>query len=221
MPGKKRLAGALAVAAAAVAISACGSSNSDQTIDPAEAQRLQSALDAVQSAINDRRCNLAQDRADDFVAAVNQLPESVGTDNKETLRAAGEHLQELAGDQSQCKPVPVTGPSGEAGFESTSTSTTTSVVPPPESTTTTTAASTPEPEDQGGGNEGGGGGPPSDTGGGPPSDTGGGPPSDTGGGPPSDTGGGGDTGGASGGTGGTGGGTGTGGTGTGGGGGTG
>ena len=211
MPGKKRLAGALAVAAAVVAISACGSSNSDQTIDPAQAQKLQNALDAVQSAINERRCGLAQNRADDFVAVVNELPESVGTDNKETLRAAGEHLQELAGDQSQCKPVPVTGPSGEAGVEPTSTSTTTTVAPAPESTTTTTTAPAP-PEDQGGGNEGDGGGPPSDTGGGPPTDTGGGPPSGTGGG--GDTGGGtGDTGGGTG--------TGTGGTGTGGGGGTG
>ena len=213
MPGKKRLAVTLAVAAAAVAISACGSSSSDQTIDPADAQKLQSALDGVQSAINARRCNLAQHRADDFVAAVNELPESVGTDDKETLRAAGENLVELAGDENQCKPTPITGASGPTGAEST-TSSTTSTIPLPDTETTTTSTTTstsePPPEDQGGGNDG--------TGGGPPSDTGGGPPSDTGGGPPSDTGGGGGTGG---GTGGTGGGTGTGGTGTGGGGGTG
>jgi hypothetical protein len=210
MPGRKRLAGALAVAVAAVAISACGSSD-DKTIDPADAQGLQSSLDAVQAAINNRDCKRAQAEAQNFVDAVNQLPESVGTDNKETLRSAGERLEELAGDKSQCKPVPVTGASGFSGQQSSTTSTTLAEPPPTTTeattTSTTTAASAPEPSSNaGGGNEGQGGGPPASTGG-PPSGT-----QPAGGG--SGTGGGSSGGGAAGGGGGTGsGGTGAGGTG--------
>jgi hypothetical protein len=185
MPGRKRLAGALAVAATAVAVSACGSSNTDQTIDPAASENLQSTLAAVQTAIDEGHCGVAQAEANNFVVAVNDLPETVGTDNKEALRAAGENLQELAGDKSQCKPPPDTGASGETGVEPTTTTPTIAPTTDTQTTTTTsTTDTTPEPpSNEGGGNE----------------DTGGGPPTDTGGGPPTDTGGGGDTGGGSGG----------------------
>jgi hypothetical protein len=192
MPGQKRVAGALAVAAAAVAISACGSSSSDKTIDPADAQLLQSRLSAVQLAVSEGRCNVAQSRAQDFVDAVNQLPETVGADDKATLRTAGEHLAELAKDPSQCKPSP-TGTSGLQGDQTTTTPTTTTAVPTTTATTTTTT--TPEPAPGNGGNQGNeGGGPPAT----PPGQTGGG--GETGGG--GAAGGGGGTG--SGGTGGTG-----------------
>jgi hypothetical protein len=175
MPGQKRVAGALAVAAAAVAISACGSSSSDKTIDPADAQLLQSRLSAVQLAVSEGRCNVAQSRAQDFVDAVNQLPETVGADDKATLRSAGEHLADLAKDPSQCKPSP-TGTSGLQGDQTSTTPTTTTAVPTTTATTTTTT-STPEPAPgNSGGNQGGGpptGAPPGqgNTGGG---DTGGG-----------------------------------------------
>jgi uncharacterized membrane protein YgcG len=201
MLGQKRLAGALAVAAIAVAISACGSSDS-KSIPQEDADQLLSALTAVQTAIDNRECEQAQEQAQNFVQAVNALPETVGTEDKETLRTAGENLEELAADPNQCKPEPI----GTTDVPDT-TSSTTSI--PPEttetttsSTTTTTTSSEPPPTDSGGG-------PPTDTGGGPPSDTGGGPPTDTGGG---DTGGGDTGGGVGGGSGGTGG-TGTGGTG--------
>jgi hypothetical protein len=172
MPGQKRLAGALAVAAAAVAISACGSSSTtNPTIDPASAQGLQSRLDAVQLAVSEGRCNVAEARAQDFVDAVNQLPDTVGTADKETLRSAGENLQKLAQDPNQCKPTP-TGTSGLQGDQSTSTSTTTTSIPTTTPTTTSTTSSTTTttepPAGNGGGNQSGG-----NTGGGPPS-TGGG-----------------------------------------------
>jgi hypothetical protein len=213
MPGKKRLAGALAVAAAAVAISACGSSNSDKTIDPADAQSLESALTAVQSAVDEGHCNVAQAEAQNFVDAVNNLPDTVGTDDKDALRDAGENLEQLASDPSQCH-APPTGASGITGPQQTSTSTTTTSTAAPTSTDTTTTSSTTStttsqpPADNGGG-EGTGGGQPSGTGGG--GDTGGG---------GAGTGGGSDTGGedTGGGSGETGGGTGSGGTGAGGGG---
>ena len=195
MPGQKRLAGALAVAAAAVAISACGSSDDSKTIPPQNAAQLNEALSAVQSAIDDRQCGKAQQQAQNFVEAVNELPETVGTDDKETLRAAGEHLEDLAADPNQCKPEPF----GTTDTPTTTSSTTSSVVPTTTTTTSSTTTTTSSTEDTE---------PAPDTGG----DEGGGPPTDTGGGPPTDTGGGGETGGVGGGAGGTGG-TGTGGTG--------
>ena len=71
------------------------------------------------------------------MAVVNQLPDTVGTTNKEALRSAGENLQKLAQDPSQCKPSP-TGASGLQGDQSTSTSTTTTEAVPTTPTTTTT-----------------------------------------------------------------------------------
>jgi hypothetical protein len=184
MPGKKQLAGVLAVAATAVAISGCGSSDSN-TIPPTNAATLTQELSAVESAISSGKCGEAQQHAQAFVDSVNNLPETVGTGDKDTLRAAGENLEKLAGDPSQCKPPPpATGASGETSPEPTTTApTTTAPTTTTEATTTSTETSTtsePPPP----GNSGGGG--------------------DTGGGPSTDTGGGGDTGGGSGGTGGTG-----------------
>jgi hypothetical protein len=191
MPGKTRLAGALAVVATAMAISACGSSSDNATIPQQNADELNAALNSAQAAVEAGNCKEAENAAGDFIDAVNNLPDSVSTDDKDGLRAAGANLEKLAQDPSQCKPD--TGTTGLPG-QQTTTSTTepTTTVPTtttPTTTSTTTTTSTPPPE-TGGGNEGGGGGPPS-SGGGPPS-TGGG-----------NTGGGG-VGGGSGGTGGTG-----------------
>ena len=165
MAAQKLLAGALAVAATAVAISACGSSSSsDQTIDPADANELTSALSGVESAVASGNCKRAETEAVDFVAVVNQLPDTVGTTNKEALRSAGENLQKLAQDPSQCRPSP-TGASGLQGDQSTSTSTTTTEAEPTTPTTTTPpgqgntgGGSTGGGETGGGGSAGGGGG---------------------------------------------------------------
>ncbi|MFL5891132.1 MAG: hypothetical protein ACJ75I_00130 [Solirubrobacterales bacterium] len=193
MRGQKRLAGALAVVAVAMAISSCGSSGDDATIPQDNANQLLSALNGVQSAVDAQDCKLAEERAQAFINSVNALPDTVGTADKEMLRRAGVNLQNLAQDPTQCKPEPATGPSGDTGVEPTTPTTT---VPTTPTTTTTSTTTQPEPPpDTGGGNEGNGGGPPTDTGGGPPTDTGGG--GETGGG-------GGEVGGGSGGTGGTG-----------------
>jgi hypothetical protein len=130
--------------------------------------RLAGALAAVAAAGN---CKKAKNAAGDFIDAVNKLPDTVGTEDKDALRAAGENLEKLANDPSQCKPK--TGTTGLGGEQpSTSTTEPTTTVPSTttqtstsSTTTTTTTQSTPP----GGGNEGGGG----NTGGGP-SGTGGG-----------------------------------------------
>jgi hypothetical protein len=156
MPGQKRVAGALAVAAAAVVISACGSSSGNPTIPSTNATQLTTALNAVESAVNQGNCNRAQVEAQSFIDAVNQLPDTVGTTDKEALRSAGENLQELAQQPSQCKPTPV-GTSGPQGTQTTSTTSSTAVVPTtPTSTTSTTSTSSAPPPGNGGGNQGGG-----------------------------------------------------------------
>jgi hypothetical protein len=173
MPGQKRVAGALAVAAAAVAISACGSSSGNPTIPSTNATELTTALNAVESAVNQGKCNRAQAEAQNFIDAVNQLPETVGTKDKEALRNAGENLEKLAQEPSQCKPAPI-GTTGTQGAETTTTTTSTPTVVPTPTATTTTTSTTPEPPGNSGGNQGGGppnGVPPGQTGGG---DTGGG-----------------------------------------------
>lgn len=201
MPGKKRLAGALAVAATAVAISACGSSSDKPTIPSTNATELTTALNAVESAVNQGKCKRAQTEAQTFVDAVNNLPDTVGTTDKEALRSAGENLQQLAKDRSQCKPAVPTGTTDLGGAQSTSTTTTTPTTTTPTTTPTTTTDTAPS-SGNGGGSQGGGnaGGGSSGTGGG---QTGGG---DTGGGGNSGGGGaaGGGGGSGSGGTGGTG-----------------
>jgi len=197
MPGKTRVAGALAVVAAAVAISACGSSStSDQTIDPADAQTLNSALSGVELAVASGNCKKAQTEAQSFVDAVNGLPDTVGTANKEALRSAGTNLEKQTQDKSQCRPSVPTGTTDLGSVEPTTTPTTV-----PTTTATTTATTTSEPPSgNGGGNQGNGqgGGPPST----PPGQTGGGGSSGGGSSGGGSTGGGGGTG--SGGTGGTG-----------------
>jgi hypothetical protein len=191
MPGQKRLAGALAAVAVAMAISACGSSSSDSTIPQANSNELLAALSGVQDAVDARQCNLATQRARDFLDAVNNLPATVTADDKAKLLKAGQNLEEQAQDPQQCKPVE-TGTSGLTGTQPTTTSTTTSSSIPTETTETTTTSTTstttsePAPPSSSGGGEGSGGGAPPTGGGG---ETGGG--------------GGGAAGGGSGGTGGT------------------
>jgi hypothetical protein len=209
MPGQKRLAGALAAVAVVMAISACGSSSSNSTIPQGNANELMADLNGVQSAVDARQCNLATQRARDFLDAVDKLPDTVTPDDKAKLLKAGQNLESQAQDPQQCKPEAPTGTSGLTGTHPTTTNETTTstpVVPTTTETTTTSTSTTstpPEPSGNGGGGE---------TSGGGSSSTGGG--GETGGGGGETSGGGGEVGGGSGGTGGTGtGGTGGGGTG--------
>jgi predicted small lipoprotein YifL len=172
MPGMKAVLALLALAATAAALAGCGSSG-DKTLDPAEAQSLKTALAGVQQAVSVGDCVTAQARAQDFIDAVNQLPDTAGAQTKSALRAAGDNLKTLANDPSQCHPAGATGVAGAqtSGADAT---TTTSSVPPPTSTTTTsttttsttTTSSTPSQGQDGGGQgqDGGSGGPPTDGG---------------------------------------------------------
>jgi len=158
MPGKKPLTALLALAATVTVVAGCGSSGADKTIPPADAQRLNEQLSAVQQAVAAGDCATALSSAQGFIDAVNTLPSTVGTDVKAPLQTAGDQLKTLASDPAQCRPSGTTGLTGSKPNTTTSsaptTTTTTSSVPTTTTTTsTTTTKSTPPPS--GGGNQGG------------------------------------------------------------------
>lgn len=160
MQGKPRTA-LLVLAATVSALAGCGSSSSDKTIPPSEAQILNQQLSAVQQAVASGDCKTALSDAQNFVDTVNQLPETTGPDVKTALRTAGDNLKTLANDPSQCQPTGTTGLTGSKPDTTTSstppaTSTTETTTTATTTTSTTSTKSTPAPSGGGGGNPGGG-----------------------------------------------------------------
>jgi hypothetical protein len=151
------------------ALSGCGSDEIGGEIPPSNAEGLNASLEAVRTAVESSppQCTTAESNADQFVAAVNELPATAGADLKEALQEAGSNLRVLVDEQ--CASTGATGPSGPQPTSSPTTSSDTTTSSSTTDTTSTTTSSTEEtqPQDNGNGN---GGGPP---GGGPP---GGGPP---------------------------------------------
>jgi hypothetical protein len=162
MPGTKLVTGLVGLAALAAAMAGCGSS-ADKTLDQADAQSLNDKVVAVENAVAAGNCENAQVAAQDFINAVNDLPDTATTATKDALREAGDSLKSLASDPTQCQQAGTTGVGGAQP-----TTTTTSTPPPttstPTTTTTTSTTSTtttkeaPPPENgNGNGNEGPGG----------------------------------------------------------------
>jgi hypothetical protein len=160
MPGTNRIPPLLALVAAVAALSGCGSGDDINGQIPAtNADQMKVSLDAVRAAVqaDPPDCETAASQADQFVATVNELPASAGTDLKTALRDAGGNLQQLVDDQ--CPPTGPTGPSGAQPPASSSTpSTTDSTTSSTTDTTTTSTTSTTETKPQGNGNQGGNGG---------------------------------------------------------------
>src|SRR3954454_13416735 len=169
MPGTYRIA-PLALVAAVVALSGCGSGDDiNGQIPQDDAAQLNGALDAVNSAIESNDCATASSQADDFVQVVNGLPASAGTELKDALRNAGENLEALVADQ--CAPTGSTStqstsssstePSTSTTSSSTTSNSTTTTTSSTADTTTTTTTTSTQTKPQGGGqggNDGGGGG---------------------------------------------------------------
>ena len=163
MPGKKPLTALLALAATVTVVAGCGSSGADKTIPPADAQRLNQQLSAVQQAVAAGDCATALSNAQGFIDTVNTLPSTVGTDVKAPLQSAGDQLKTLAADPAQCRPSGTTGltgskPNTTSSSVPTTTTTTISVPTTTTTTSTTTTKSAPPPSGEGnqGGNPGGG-----------------------------------------------------------------
>jgi hypothetical protein len=166
----RRRFGALAAAplAVAIALSACGSSGSDDvTIPKANSEQLLADLTQVQDASAAQDCQAAKAAAKSFVADVNALPIEVGTDAKAAMRDAGERLTTLTQD---CTPPAGTSDqlSSTTPVAPTTSTATTATTTTSTSTSTSTSTESQPPPDQnpgegngppgGGGGEGGSGG---------------------------------------------------------------
>ena len=170
MPGTNRLPALLALVAAVAALSGCGSGDINGQIPQTDADELNAALSGVQAAVQSTPpdCATAASDANQFVTAVNALPESAGKDLKEALRDAGGNLEQLVNEQ--CAPTGVTQPtqtqSTHSSSSTPSTTTSSSTTSDTTSTTSTTSTSSTETTTHGNGNGGGGGSGDGGTGGG-------------------------------------------------------
>lgn len=147
----------LLVIVTGVLIAGCGSGD-EGTISGDDADNLISLLDAVEAAVAEQDCESAQENADQFATAVDNLPSEVDDQVKEGLREAGARMADLSRDPDQCEPE--TGASGpqEATTEETTTeeepttsSTTTEETTTEQETTTEEEPVEDEPEEPGGG----------------------------------------------------------------------
>jgi hypothetical protein len=158
MPGTRAISSALAVAACAAALAACGGDDEGGPIPTDQGNQLLGLLDQVESLVNAGDCTAAQDAAVEFGSQVNELPPEVDGELRNSLVSASSSLTTLT--EEQCEDAP-TGPSGEEGV----------VTPEPDpeepaptepETDPPTEEPPPEDEDEGD-DEGEGGGPPADT----------------------------------------------------------
>jgi hypothetical protein len=129
MPKKLRpILLALILAGASAGVLGCGgSSGPDPSLDAQEAAVLSSKIDEIQSNVAVGSCLVAQDKTDDLIADVQDLPSSVNDQVKTALENGANQLKILLGDPTQC----------EGRTTSTTTPTTTSTPSTTESTTTT------------------------------------------------------------------------------------
>lgn len=168
MPGTKRLAASLALLAAVAALSGCGSDEVSGEIPAEDALALNEALDGVSASI-EADCDQAQEYAQDFVDAVNELPQDPSGELKPELQNAGDHLRTLVATECAAEP-PATTQSTTTTTTSTPTETSTTETSTTDTSTTETSTSTTTSTDEttppGNGN---GGGPPD---GGPPGNDG-------------------------------------------------
>jgi hypothetical protein len=155
MKGVRPTASLLAATACAAALIACGGDDENGPIPADQGESLIAQLDHVQEQIEQGDCVGARSTAAGVASAVEQLPEAVGGELRETLVEASSNLQALAADPDNCKPAD-TGASGETDTVPSEEAPTTTTTTTEETTTETT---TEEPADD----DGEGNGPPPDT----------------------------------------------------------
>lgn len=117
-------------------IAGCGS-DEPGTIPDDNANVLIDLVNAVEEAVAEGDCEAAQQNADEFETAVDNLPAEVDDEVKDGLRQAGDRMAELSREPDQCDSESgATGPDGAEDEEEPSTPTTTEEEPvaPPETT---------------------------------------------------------------------------------------
>jgi hypothetical protein len=156
MPGNHGLRALLALAAAGVALSGCGSDEISGEIPAGNAGELNAALDDVRAATESStpNCVDAASAAQQFVNEVNDLPADPTGELKAELQAAGNHLRTLVSDECSTATTETTN-SRPTTTEETTPSTTSTTTEETQTTTTTTTEETP-PDEGGGGPPGGG-----------------------------------------------------------------
>jgi hypothetical protein len=138
MPGKHGLRALLALAAAAVALSGCGSDEISGEIPAGNAADLEFALGQVRVATEQTppNCPTAVAQADEFVEHVNQLP-ATAEEAKAELQDAADRLRELV--DAECTGA---GTSGSPTTTPTTTTDTTDTTPTDTTPTTNTDTTT-------------------------------------------------------------------------------
>jgi hypothetical protein len=143
MPGFRALTSALAAAACAAGLAACGGEDEGGPIPADEGNQLIATLDEIEAEVQAGDCERARELAVVVAENVSTLPID-DAELRDALVTATGNLVELAEDPEQC--TPDTGATGETGTLPTEPTTTTTTEP----TTTTTTEEEPE-DDEGGG----------------------------------------------------------------------
>lgn len=151
MPGFRAYR-ALAAAACALFLAACGGEEGTIPQDPGE--KLLAQLQAIDEAVNNGQCEAAVATAVEFAETVNNLPEDVDPEVREGLVDASLNLRTLTDDPEQCREPDAGTTDASAPVPETTSETETE----PTTTETTTEEEEPPPADDGQGN-----GPPPET----------------------------------------------------------
>jgi hypothetical protein len=116
-----RISLALALAAGALGLSACGDDEGG-TIPPEDADALLAEVDTLEQSVEDGECSLAAASADRLRLGVDQLGKEVGEPTKDDLRDLTDSLQTLVSEQcdeaqepTETTTEPPTGASGADG----------------------------------------------------------------------------------------------------------
>jgi hypothetical protein len=135
---------ALLLAGTSLGLLGCGGNNGpDPSIPTDSAQTLLSKIQEIQENVDVGSCLVADDKTDDLVADIDELPSGVDGDVKRALENGANNLKLLLNNPDQCEgPTTTTEPTTTE--ESTTESTTTEKTQP-ETTTTPTQTQTTTP----------------------------------------------------------------------------
>ena len=156
MPGIRAISSALAVAACAGTLAACGGDDEGGPIPRDAGDQLLGQLDQIQELVDQGSCSEAREVAASFAEGVDQLPAEVDGELREQLVRASGNLVELTESGDQC--TPPTGTTGETDVVPPETTEEPTTTEDTTETTTTDEDEEPPPTDEGEG-----GGPPEDT----------------------------------------------------------
>ena len=102
---------ALILAAAAAGVAGCGGGNGpDPSIPPESARTLLAKIAEIKANVDVGSCLVAQDKTDELIADVQDLPSGVNGDVVQALDNGANQLKLLLADPSQCQGRTTTSP---------------------------------------------------------------------------------------------------------------